>query len=86
MRFTLEEPLDYSRLKVGDTFEEYVNQAIRECLVLAVDGKGRALYSYVMPRGKVFVRVNGKPVSKLNAKWRSLMEDVMKQTEQKGSK
>lgn len=63
---------------VGDVFEEDINQALRECVVLAVDEKtGQYLYIYDMPKGRSFLRVNGKPISmnQLGKKWTRLLAE-----------
>lgn len=62
--------------KPGDTFTEFINQADRDCLALAVDPDGRCLYDYQMPNGKTFARIDGKPVNvkKLPEKWRKLLQ------------
>lgn len=50
-------------IKIGDTFEVYANQGMREAVVLAVVMKptarayGQALVEYVMPEGRTFLRI-----------------------------
>jgi hypothetical protein len=62
--------------KPGDVFYENINQAERLCKVLAVDeASGRILYDYEMPGGRVFMRIDGRPVSakRLSQKWREML-------------
>lgn len=64
--------------KPGDTFFENINQGDRLCKVLAVDEEtGNYLYDYEMPRGRVSMRIMGKPVSEkaLPKKWRRLRDE-----------
>ena len=64
-------------LRVGETFPEWINQADRICKVLAIDDMGSILYDYEMPNGKLFHRVDGRPISekvlKKHKKWQALL-------------
>ncbi|HYF37108.1 MAG TPA: hypothetical protein VD994_17545, partial [Prosthecobacter sp.] len=64
-------------LKPGDSFMENINQGDRWCYVLAVDEDGALFYSYEMPNERVFLRIDGKPVSpnKIPRKWLDLAGD-----------
>ncbi len=66
----------YQPLRCGDVFTEVINQGERDCKVLAVDEEtGAVLYDYEMPRGRIFMRIDGKPVNEksLSKKWRRLL-------------
>jgi hypothetical protein len=75
-----------SLMKVGDHFEEEVNQGMRPCTVLAVDERtGRYLYEYEMPNGTTTLRTgewkNGRYImggysyKALPKYWRKLIEE-----------
>lgn len=61
-------------LRPGHSFEEEINQAKRQCYVLAVNGDGQVLYKYEMPNGRTYLRIDGKPITqaRLPRKWREL--------------
>ncbi len=46
-------------VQVGDTFTRWINQADRDCQVIAVHGSSYA-YDYAMPKGQVFIRVGNR--------------------------
>lgn len=73
--------------RVGDTFEEEVNQGMRPCTILAVDPvSGRFLYEYTMPGGTTALRTGGWEKGKytiggysyksLPKFWRRLVEEA----------
>lgn len=64
--------------KVGDFFQEHINQGLRDCSVVAFDDStGDYLYEYDMPGGRTFLRNSaGKPVSqkRISKRFLDLME------------
>jgi len=68
-------------LRVGEHFQEFINQGWRHATVLAIDDIGNLLYEYEMPAGKVFMRIDEggyhRPISPKqldkNKKWQLLI-------------
>ncbi len=74
------------RTKVGDPFVEFINQANRECEVVAIDPKNwRVLYEYEMPAGTSALRwyqwdrgvmkTGQVSYSQLSKRWLDLIEN-----------
>lgn len=66
-------------VKVGDYFQEVINQGTRDCQVVAVDEHmGHFLYEYEMPNGRTYLRDHtGRPINRnrLSKRWQALLED-----------
>lgn len=61
----------------GQTFEEFINQSMRDCVVIAENGT-KFLYEYEMPNGTSCIRNElDKPVpyKRLSRFWLRLIED-----------
>jgi len=62
---------------VNQQFEEFINQGMRDCTVVAENGT-KFIYEYVMPNGKSCLRdQNNKPISyrAISRLWLRLIED-----------